>query len=358
MKKNGLLVYGGIISILLVAATFIIPSDKSSITSGVSFQAARIMEESIGIISVYCRENNININEVNDPGLTGLIGPEMSDITTTIGHLEAKRTTLDPVFASLVTDLLTEAGVRRGDTIAMGCSGSFPGLLIASVSAVKAMNLNARIIISLGSSSYGANNPDFTILDIYRILMENDIIETGPAAVSLGGEMDRGEGFEGNIAEQLKIRILTSGIPFIYENDLQLNVSERESIYLGSHTRNISAFINTGGSYANMGTSALSLMLQPGRVGKVAIPGNKEKGVIFSMLEKGIPVIHMLNIRGVCQRYNLSWDPVSGQDSSGDEYPVRNSSHPAPAISIIFLAAFSIFLILYNRLNSINNYSF
>jgi len=354
MKKDGLVIIGAIFTVLFVAATLIIPSAKSSITSELSQQAASIMEESTGIISNYCYENNININEANDPWLTGLIGPEISDITTTIGDLKAKQTTLNPAFASLITDLLAEAGVKRGDTIAMGCSGSFPGLLIASVSAVKAMELNARIIISVGSSSYGANNPDLTILDIYNILMENGIIDIAPSAVSLGGGQDCGEGFEGNIAEDLKSMIIPSAIPFIYESDLQGNVSQRESIYFGSGTHNIKAFINTGGSYANMGTSALSLKLQPGRVGKVAIPEKKEQGVIFSMLGKGIPVIHLLNIRGICQKYNLTWDQDSGAGSPNGEYLVRNSSHQDGAISIIFLLSFSIFLILYHRLNSIN----
>ncbi|TFH36998.1 MAG: poly-gamma-glutamate system protein, partial [Bacteroidia bacterium] len=137
--KQGLLVLSSIVSVLLIVVYFLFPAIRNNTRDQYEQEAARIMKASIDIISAYCRDNEINIDRINDPALTGLVGGEMTGITTTLGHLEAKRTTLDPRFASLVVELLTQAGVKRGDTIAIGSSGSFPALMIASLAAAEAM---------------------------------------------------------------------------------------------------------------------------------------------------------------------------------------------------------------------------
>ena len=93
------------------------------------------MEKSLRIINDYCIQNQINTDNPEDTGHTGLIGPEWSDLTTTLGDPEAKRTTINPNFAGLIAELLIQAGVKQGDTIAIGSSASFPALLIASLSA-------------------------------------------------------------------------------------------------------------------------------------------------------------------------------------------------------------------------------
>ena len=54
---------------------------------------------------------------------------------TNTGSLEAKRTTLNPNWAAVVVQLLFDAGVERGGTIAIGVSGSFPALNLAAFSA-------------------------------------------------------------------------------------------------------------------------------------------------------------------------------------------------------------------------------
>ncbi|MBE0602904.1 MAG: poly-gamma-glutamate system protein, partial [Deltaproteobacteria bacterium] len=99
-----------------------------------------------------------------DANDTGLIGVEYTDITTTLGSLAAKRTSTNPAFAAVVVDMLYRAGVRPGDAVAVGFSGSFPALNIAVLSAAKALDLRPVIISSAGSSTYGANQPDMTWL--------------------------------------------------------------------------------------------------------------------------------------------------------------------------------------------------
>jgi len=237
-----------------------------------------------------------------------LIGPEMSDITTSLGDPAPKRTSLNPAMASLIVRLLRNAGVQTGDTIAVGCSGSFPGLLIATLSAADAMELVPRIIISIGASSYGASDPNFTILDLHLLLYREGLTGFQPIAVSIGGDMDTGKDMEKDTREKLISKINERGITFINEQDLFTNRHIRDSLYSANNLIDIKAFINSGGGYANMGSSNLSLLLKPGVIRKAKMPPQKSRGVIHDMLEKEIPVIHLLYIKGLATRHNIPWD--------------------------------------------------
>jgi poly-gamma-glutamate system protein len=116
---------------------------------------------------------------------------------------------------------------------------------------------------------------------------------------------------EAAFRERLVRRIKEHGVAFIYEPDLQRNVSRRMSIYRGvSAAARISAFINIGGSHANLGTSEFALALKPGLNTRMEIPAKPERGVLFEMAAHGIPCIHLLFIKGLATRYGLPWDPV------------------------------------------------
>jgi hypothetical protein len=73
--------------------------------------------------------------------------------------------------------------------------------------------------------------------------------------------------------------------------------------------RKIKAFINIGGSWSNMGKDSMVLSLRPGlnRIDK--LPPPERRGVIYEMAARGVPVIHLLYMRGLTQRYGLAWDP-------------------------------------------------
>jgi len=274
-------------------------------------KAARIMEKSISTIREYQKNAGIKKDEIADPNCTGLIGQEYTELTTTLGDLPAKRTTTNPNFAALIVFLLDQLGVSPGNTVAIGCSASFPALMIASLSATQAMDVHPIPIISLGSSSFGANNPEFNLLHIYDLLLEKGIFKTKPAAISLGGEKDIGEEFSSELKNRLVEQIRTSDIPFIYEPNFQKNIEARKKIYQFDPIRGrVVAFINIGGSYINMGQSERALQLNPGINESGALPQAGESGVIFKMLEKGVPVIHLLYIKGLALKYGLSWDPI------------------------------------------------
>ncbi|MCK5651870.1 MAG: poly-gamma-glutamate system protein, partial [Gemmatimonadetes bacterium] len=113
--------------------------------------AAGRMWEAIAVIAGHHGTVGIRIDEAIDPNRTGLIGPEYTELFTTLGQLEAKRTTTNPDVSALLVHLLRRAGVTSGDTIAVGASASFPALMIATVTAAEAMGAHPVAILSLGA---------------------------------------------------------------------------------------------------------------------------------------------------------------------------------------------------------------
>jgi poly-gamma-glutamate system protein len=273
-------------------------------------EAARLMDKAEITVRDCRAARGFPADERSDPNRTGLIGLEMSPITTSLGSLEAKRTTTNPEFAGLVVRLMSEAGVRKGEVVAIGASSSFPALIIATLSAAKVMGLEPLVISSLGASEWGANIPDFNWLDIAECLRAAGLLDVRPIALAVGGDEDVGRDLSPEGRELLRTRIGGSGIPFIEQADLRANVAERLRLYEeAAQGRPIKAFVNIGGSWANIGTNAEVLKLRPGLLRDVFVPPPGERGVLQAMAAKKVPVIHLLNIKGLAERYGLPWDP-------------------------------------------------
>ncbi len=272
--------------------------------------AAEKMEKAMKAIRDARRQKGIKIDTVNDPNRTGFIGEENTEITTTLGDLEAKRTTTNPNFAALMVMLIKEAGVRKGDAIAIGASGSFPGAAIATICAAEQIEAKPTVIYSLGASMWGANMVNMTILDMHQILVQEGIISSDVDAASIGGENDVGRRLSKEARSNLKKKIEESDTQIIFSANLQQSVQRRLDIYENNSKSNIEAFVNVGGASANMGTSSQILKLEPGvnNISQLAPPD--KRGVIFSMAAQDTPIIHILNIKGFSLEYQLSWDPT------------------------------------------------
>ena len=356
--KTIYLVVSGLVSIAAYVLLRMFSSGASLPYEDTMLEASRTMERAIEVIRDYHERSGIEIDESADPNRTGLIGPEFSELTTTLGHLEAKRTTTNPDMAGLIVHLLTQAGVIPGDTIAVGCSASFPALMVAVLSACQTMDVYPVIIISLGASSHGATDVHFNLLDIYQLLLREGVVAIGPASVTLGGERDVGRDYEPVIRERLLRQIWASGTPLLREPDLRKNVAMRMAIYQGhSDRRRVSAFINTGGSYANLGTNSLVLRIKPGLNKKLRLPPLKERGMIFEMASRGIPVIHLLYVRGLALKYGLSWDPVPlPQPGEGEFYRMQYRHRMRLwAITFVYFVLLTVLYIKYRRYRKIKN---
>ncbi len=332
------------LSILFFMLAKSFPSREADKLKGEMIRASEIMAEAANIIRE-CRgtkglvlDKNIDLNQ------TGLIGLEFSPITTSIGSLEAKRTTTNPNFAALIVFLLKEAKIERGDTIAVGASSSFPSLIVAVLSAAKAMNLKPIVINSLGASQWGANNPDFHWLDMQNCLLIAGIFDAKPIGLSLGGARDEGADMSLDGRSPLIKEIRESGIFFLNEPDFKRNVETRMRLYEEKAGEGkIRAFINIGGSWSNMGEAPEVLKLRPGLVKIKQFPPAEKRGVLFAMAALKIPVIHLLYIMGIVERYGLSWDPVPlPQPGKGKIYQLVRQRQT----SFLFLAAAYFLLVM------------
>ncbi len=273
-------------------------------------QAAKLMSEATLAVR-HCREEKgVGIDPRFDPNRTGLIGLDYSPITTSLGNLEAKRTTTNPNLAGLLVHLLWEAGARRGDAVAIGASSSFPALIIASLCAAQALGLEPLLICSLGASQWGANNPDFHWLDIRDCLEKTGLLRMQPLAISLGGEGDRGQDMDPQGRDFLLAEAERRGYSVLPGADLPQLVRERIRLYNeAAGGKQIKVFINIGGSFTNLGTDSKILNLKPGLTEFRNFPPPEKRGLIFEMGSHGIPVIHLLYIRGLIERYEFPWDP-------------------------------------------------
>lgn len=306
-----------LIIILLTAAAgiFLIEKTKEN-TQYENYQqqvnAVNLMKEALEKIKTRRLEKGIPLNENLDPNLTGIIGKEITITTTTNGHLAAKRTATNPEFAALMIRYFNKIGLERGDTIAIGASGSFPSLIVATLSAAKVMELKPLLIYSLGASMYGANIPEFTFLEMLDSIQK--IISYQPIAISLGGENDRADYmiFEDSKPTLMKIA-KESKLPFIYEDTLAASIKKRMEIYnKKAGNQEIKAFVNVGGASANFGSitnASLSfpngLVLNPPKM----IPNQANRGLIYEYAVRGIPIIHLLNIRDLALKNGITIDP-------------------------------------------------
>jgi poly-gamma-glutamate system protein len=310
MNRSYRIIAAGLVSFAALWTLRLVPPDAVPGCADAMIRAGRIMEQAILAIRSQREQAGAEFDSQADPNRTGLIGPEMSPLMTTLGDLEAKRSTTNPNVAAYMVYLLFQAGVRPGDRIAIASSGSFPALLVASLAAAKAMEAAPVTILSLGASSYGATDPDFTLLDIYDILRREHICNVPPAAISLGGDKDVGLDLEAEIRDRLAQKIQASRVPFLNEPALSRNVAERLRIYELGAAGKITAFINSGGGYANLGTSPLALDVRPGLNRNLTLPAAAERGVLFEMSARRVPVIHLLFIRGLVTQAGLPWDPI------------------------------------------------
>lgn len=290
---------------------------------------------------------------VFDPNQTGLIGLEHSGITTTLGRLEAKRTTTNPDMAGLIVRLLVEAGVKPGDSVAVVASGSFPALILAVICAGQSLDLDLMLVVSIGSSQWGANNPEFTILDMLECWREAGLDKYRLLAVAWGGEDNSGREFPPEVRQKLEEKIKKRGLKIIKEETLKLLVESHLKLFLESARGPLKAFVNIGGSLVALGQDSSVLELRPGLTRVEKIPSPEKRGLIQEMAAQGIPVIHLLNIQGLVTRYGLPWDPQPlpqpGQ-SLGQEIGEKGRKQLL-IIFISYLSASIIFLIIYTAIH-------
>lgn len=248
----------------------------------------------------------IKLDPLNDPYRTGLIGQERTPITSDRGIVTSKILATNPNFAAAFVELLLKAKVKKNSIVAAGLTGSLPGWNIAFYAACKALNLKPIIITSVGSSDWGANLPNLTWLDMERVLNEKGIFPYKSVAASIGGGADNGRGLSPEGRELIRGAIKRNNVLLIEENTLEESIKKRLEIYEKESKGNpVKCYINIGGGVASLGGSQNDRLIPAGLSKHLAIKNFPVHSVLVQMAEKGIPIIHLLEVEKIAERYEL-----------------------------------------------------
>ena len=253
------------------------------------------------------QRRGLEMSREADINKTGMIGLDYSYITTTIGNLEAKRTSTNPNMAAVVVDMLNELKLQPGDRVAVNCSGSFPALNIAVMCAIQELELEPYLITSLGASTHGANDPEFTYPDMEYFLVQQGLLEHSSDLFSIGGMEDLGKEMPPELVDSMVSRIKSYGYPLFYDEDLIHNVLARYERYCAGG--DVKCFINVGGNDVSFGDSNVMIHVGGGILTHLPEKDNST-GLVQLFLKSGTPVIHLLNIKSIATEYGLPIDPV------------------------------------------------
>jgi poly-gamma-glutamate system protein len=279
----------------------------------IKLAAAQRMEIATRALREERLARGIPIEPEIDPNATGLIGPEYTAITTTLGYLPAKRTSTNPNMAGVIVAMLDRAGAKPGGCAAVGFSGSFPALNVAVLCALQAMGLKPVIVSSVGASSYGANDPRFTWLDMEQVLHERGLFPWRSAAVAPGGVVSIPAFFGDDGIRDVQAAITRSGRPALDERGdetLQPDVARRMALYEAGCGGRPAVFINVGGSLPALGNCREAQALPTGLLPLGSRSASPDCGIVFRMAAAGVPVIHLLDIRKIARDYGLPVDPA------------------------------------------------
>jgi poly-gamma-glutamate system protein len=284
----------------------------------------------------------IPINPEADPAETGLIGELITPITTNTGHASAKQTSVNPNFAAVVVDMLQKAGVREGDVVAVGMSGSFPALNIAVLAAIDAMRLVPIVVSSAGSSQWGANHPSLTWPEMERILAGKGIVSTRSAAVSPGGIDDRAVGLSPRGKALLVDAVEETGLVMMEPKSYAESLDMRMALYREqAGEREIRAYVNVGGGTTSVGTRLGKQMFKPGL--NLSPPrGPTVDSVMSRFADRGVPVVHLTKIEHLAQKYGLVVQPTTMPPVGNGAVFVRDAYNrwlAAALLSLIVTAA-------------------
>ena len=273
-------------------------------------RASNLSKKAMDHLKAVHYKNEIFVNNINDPNETGLIGEQYTPITTGSGSLPIKMSTTNPNFAAMVVQLLKESGVEEGDEVTVCMTGSFPALNISTLAALQTLRIKPIIISSVTASSWGANDPHYTWLDMEHELYKSRIFKFKSVASSIGGNADIGRALSLEGRDMVKEAIRRNGIKFLNKGSLQGNIERRLTLF-DENAKKIKLFINIGGGVASLGSDINGEKFKNGVSLNVKLKDFVDKkGVMFEMAKKGLPIINLLNLESLMKKYELPMEPI------------------------------------------------
>ena len=358
------------LAVVGLVAVEVFPSEEQQPHYAEKMLAARTAQDALDVIRDASERRGLYLRAKTDPAASRLIGEVLSPITSGSGSLVSKQTSVNPNFAAVVVQWLKELRVKSGDVVAVGVSGSFPAMNIAVYSALHELGIEPIIISSTAASQWGANDPNFTWLDMEAVLRKNEVFPYKSVAASLGGVGDdaigltkRGRRMLERAIERNEMTLLadieperpTAGIVDEQKGHGLANlalvdegrVRERMRVYYEmAGDRTIKAYVNVGGGTVSVGTKVGKRKFLPG------VNARPPKGidemppsVLGAFLETGVPGIHLTRIIDLAEEYGLDIAPrITPEVGTGDVFQKRQPNRWLAGI-VLALILLSLFVV-------------
>lgn len=273
-----------------------------------------------------------------------MIGNDWSVITTTLGSLEAKETSTNPDFSALMIRLLHESKIVKGNKVGIVLSGSFPSLAISVLAALQTMGIDAVIMSSIGASTYGANQPEFTWLDMESELNKTGGLKYRSCLVSMGAGNDAGVGLSAEGIQSMQNTAVRNNVQLYIPESLTQSIEKRAEIF---KAEKISLLINIGGNQTALGNCPHSTLIPNGLHQNLPGCTDENRGLIARMNEQGVPYIQLLDIKNLAGQYGIAISPGITYAESSNLYMTTTSRKPVLGLILIIC----LFPIYYLRKN-------
>jgi poly-gamma-glutamate system protein len=235
-----------------------------------------------------------------------MMGNEWSEITTTMGSLDAKETSANPDFSALIIRLLHESKIKKGDKVGVVLSGSFPSLAISVLAALQTMEVEAVVMSSIGASTYGANQPEATWVDMESVLIESAGLRYRSKLVTIGAGEDSGTGLSDEGLIKIRMAAERNKINLYIPASLKESIDKRVNIF---NEEKISILINIGGNQTALGNCPHSTLIPNGLHTGINKCSDENRGLIARMNELGVPYINLLDIKDLASQYGMAVSP-------------------------------------------------
>ncbi len=268
--------------------------------------AANLMDRALRAYQETAAEKGVFEENYKDPRLDAIIGQQFSLITTDFSVFETKIIGANPNFAAVAVDLLTQAGVKQGDLVAVAYSGAHPGINTAVLCACEALGATPVTITSVGASWWGASDPEFTWIDMEMLLNERGIVHSRPLAGSFGGINDLAVGISQVGHDEMKAAIQRGNLTLIHESSIPSSVARRYQLYQeAAHGKPIAAYVNVGAGVASLGHLENGRLIRNGFNRRLPIQNYPARGVIHLFNTDGVPIINFYDIAKLSHTYGL-----------------------------------------------------
>jgi poly-gamma-glutamate system protein len=358
------------LAVVGLVAVEVFPSEEQQPHYAEKMLAARTAQEALDVIRDASERRGLHLRAKTDPSASRLIGEVLSPITSGSGSLVSKQTSVNPNFAAVLVQWLKELRIKSGDVVAVGVSGSFPSMNIAVYSALHELGIEPIIISSTAASQWGANDPNFTWLDMEAVLRKHQVFAYKSVAASLGGVGYDAIGLTKRGRRMLERAIERNEIPFLADIEPDTKraqivgeeeakpapnlalfdedrVRERMRVYYErAGDRTIKAYINVGGGTVSVGTKVGKRKFSPG-VNARPPKGIQEMppSVLGAFLESGVPGIHVTQIIDLAEEYGLEIAPhVTPEPGTGAVFQKRQPNRWLAGI-VLALILLSLFVV-------------